>query len=328
MIAKLTGIDQCCFLSLQCSQSTGMNLSWLDDFLALAATGNFSRAAHDRHVTQPAFGRRVRALEEWLGTELFDRSTQPVRLTETGVWFQGIAQGLVAQVARIPGEARAVAEASSSSLRFAATHALSFTFMPGWLRRLDTHMMGGAIQLESDMVHRCEALITQSKVQFVICHSHSLVPGRLHADGYPSVQIGADVLIPVSAVGADGRPLHSLKSSAAPVALLAYSAESGLSQILRAALDDQLDKIPSQTPFTAHLASVLRTIALDGRGIAWLPKSLIDQDLATNRLAPAASDEWSVDLEIRLFRDRTPMGRAAEALWDVVSQPGAQTPSP
>ena len=51
-----------------------LNLSWLDDFMALAASGNFSRAAEERHMTQPAFSRRVRALEEWLGVDLFDRS--------------------------------------------------------------------------------------------------------------------------------------------------------------------------------------------------------------------------------------------------------------
>ena len=65
-----------------------MNLSWVEDFMALAATGNFSRAAEERHMTQPAFSRRIRALEEWLGAELFDRSSQPARLTEVGEWFR------------------------------------------------------------------------------------------------------------------------------------------------------------------------------------------------------------------------------------------------
>ena len=61
-----------------------MNLIWLEDFLALAATGNFSRAAEERHSSQPAFSRRIRGLEEWVGADLFDRSTQPARLTEVG----------------------------------------------------------------------------------------------------------------------------------------------------------------------------------------------------------------------------------------------------
>ena len=299
-----------------------MNLSWLDDFLTLAATGNFSRAAEERHMTQPAFGRRVRALEEWLGTELFDRRSQPVRLTATGEWFHRVAHDLLAQVARVPGEARAIAEASSNRLRFAATHALSFTFMPGWLRSLEAHTMGGTIQLESDMLQRCEALIAQSKVQFVVCHVHAQAPGRLHAEAYPSVQVGRDILLPVTAAGQDGHPLHLLKSGASAVSLLTYSAESGLGRILHEIRYGALEKMARQTPFTAHLASVLRTMVLDGRGIAWLPKSLIAEDLASRRLVPAASQEWSVDLEIRLYRDRAPLGHAAEAFWQVVRQTG------
>jgi DNA-binding transcriptional LysR family regulator len=306
------------FLLFDAFKALSMNLSWLDDFLALAASGNFSRAADERHMTQPAFGRRIKALEAWLGTELFDRSSQPVRLTATGAWFDGVAQDLLAQVARVPGEARAVAESHASSLRFAATHALSFTFMPGWLRSLEAHTMGGTIQLESDMLERCEALLEQSKVQFVLCHAHPQAPGRLQAQAFPSVRIGADVLIPVTGLDAKGLPRHLLQSGAAPVSVLSYSAESGMGRILRATRPARWEKIATQTPFTAHLASVLRTMALDGRGIAWLPLSLIAEDLAGKRLLPAATPDWNVAVEIRLFRDRTPMGRAAEALWQLV----------
>src|SRR5678810_779562 len=133
-----------------------MNLSWLDDFLALVATGNFSRAADERHMTQPAFSRRIRALEEWLGAELFDRSSQPARLTATGEWFRGAAENLLARVSRLPGEARVVAESHATTLRFAATHALSFTFMPGWLRSLESSTEIGPVTLASDVFARCE----------------------------------------------------------------------------------------------------------------------------------------------------------------------------
>ena len=71
-----------------------MNLSWLEDFLALAATGSFSRAAAARHLTQPAFSRRIRALEEWLGAELFDRSAQPARCTEAGSWSSALMDAI------------------------------------------------------------------------------------------------------------------------------------------------------------------------------------------------------------------------------------------
>ena len=61
-----------------------MELVWLEDFNALAESGNFSRAADLRHVTQPAFSRRIRALESWVGVELFERSAQGAVLTEAG----------------------------------------------------------------------------------------------------------------------------------------------------------------------------------------------------------------------------------------------------
>ena len=52
------------FFSYDAYKASFMNLSWLDDFLTLAAVGNFSRAAAERHMTQPAFSRRIMALEE------------------------------------------------------------------------------------------------------------------------------------------------------------------------------------------------------------------------------------------------------------------------
>ena len=66
---------------------------------------------------------------------------------------------------------------------------------------------------------------------------------------------------------------------------------------------------------TAHLASVLRTMALDGRGIAWLPRTLIDEDIAAGTLVPAGGEEWVVPLQVRLYRGREPMGTAVEAFW-------------
>jgi DNA-binding transcriptional LysR family regulator len=41
-----------------------VQLEWLEDFIELARTRSLSRAAENRCGTHPAFGRRIRALEE------------------------------------------------------------------------------------------------------------------------------------------------------------------------------------------------------------------------------------------------------------------------
>jgi DNA-binding transcriptional LysR family regulator len=71
--------------------------------------------------------------------------------------------------------------------------------------------------------------------------------------------------------------------------------------------------------FTAHLAVVLKTMALEGRGIAWLPQSLIREELGDGRLLAAGGRDWQIPVEIRLFRRREPEAAAAEAFWEIVS---------
>ena len=61
-----------------------METKWLEDFISLAETHNFSRSAALRHVTQPAFSRRIQSLENWLGIDLVDRTSYPTRLTPAG----------------------------------------------------------------------------------------------------------------------------------------------------------------------------------------------------------------------------------------------------
>lgn len=307
------------FFGFDAYKASFMNLSWLDDFLTLAAVGNFSCAAAERHMTQPAFSRRIRALEEWLGVVLIDRTTHPAVLTETGEWFRSVAQELLSRVAQIPDEARAVADATSATLRIASTHALSFTFLPSWLRSLESRIAIGPIQLVSDVLQHCEALMAQGRVQFLLCHSHDQVPMQPDSVHYRSAVVGSDLLIPVSAPDLDGKPKVVLNACAdRRAAVLAYSAESGIGRILRALRGAALEEIRAEVVFTAHLASVLRTMALDGRGIAWLPKTLIADDLAGGRLIAAGNESWSIATDIRLFRQQSKMHPAAERFWRAV----------
>lgn len=296
-----------------------MNLIWLEDFLALAATGNFSRAAEERHSSQPAFSRRIRGLEEWVGADLFDRSTQPARLTEVGEWFRDVAQDLLSRVARIPEDAKRVSEQSSVTLRLACTHALSLTFLPAWLRSLESALPPGPVQLMSDVLQRCEVLMQQGRAQFVLSHAHPKAHGLLEGDPYVSVDIGSDRLVPVSAPDSRGNARHSLVvASDAPASILRYSEESGLWRIIHAALGRRLAGRATRTMFTAHLASVLRSMVIDGRGLGWLPETLVADDLEDGRLVQAAPTDWSIPVKIRLYRERELVGRAAEGFWQSV----------
>ena len=64
-----------------------MNLRHLQFFVVLSEELSFSRAAERLHVAQPALSQQIRALEDRLGTQLIDRGSRPLRLTEAGSYL-------------------------------------------------------------------------------------------------------------------------------------------------------------------------------------------------------------------------------------------------
>ncbi|KZD06342.1 LysR family transcriptional regulator [Oceanibaculum pacificum] len=288
-----------------------MELSWLDDFQALVETGNFNRAAEARLLTQPAFSRRIRALEDWIGAPLFDRSTHRIGLTPAGAAFRPLAEDIARRLAHSREAVRQAAGAAATTLKFAATHALSLTFFPTWLRALEEKGHVGPIQLTSDTMRGCEQAMRQGEAQFLLCHHHPAVPTPLEATHFRSVAVGRDRLLPVSLPGR-----HIMPGTAdAPLPLLSYTPESALGWIVQAALSGREDRPHLETVFTAHLATVLLAMVRDGRGIAWLPRSLIERELESGSLARAGDEAWDVEVDIHLFRTRARLGPAAEAFW-------------
>jgi len=116
-----------------------MELKWLEDFLSLAATGNFSRSAALRHVTQPAFSRRIKALEQWVGADLIDRSSYPTTLTQEGVAFREIAEESLRLLMGARDEFRGAQYRNQLSISFTALHTLATQFYPNWLANLAPH---------------------------------------------------------------------------------------------------------------------------------------------------------------------------------------------
>ncbi len=294
-----------------------LDLHWLDDFVVLAETCNFSRAAQARAVAQPALSRHIRALEEWVGVDLIDRSGHPVELTAAGKSFLPHAHVLLAglQAARI--KAKAAFDQESASLRFACTHALSLTFFPRWLASLETQLRLGPVQTMSDSFQGCVDLMNQRLVQFLLCYGHAQVPSQLDDEQFGMVSLGEDVLLPVSASTTSGSALFRLGNPGV-IPVLEYSDASALGRILKASQGAKKHSNVSVV-FTAHNSFLLKTMALQGRGIAWLPRTLVAEELRAGSLCLAADESAQVPIEIRLYRQKSSMSAAAEALWKVHS---------
>ncbi len=296
-----------------------MDLAWLEDFTALASNGNFSRAANLRNVTQPAFSRRIRMLEEWVGTTLFDRSVQPVTLTEAGEEFRSHAEEITAQLKEARRTSMAAGERSLKALSFAATHVLSLNFFPRWLAAMGPADPTTTVNLASGNTSHCEQSLLQGEAHFLVCHcGKNMRFARISDDTHESKVLKRDRLVPMARADLNGEPLHHLDRPIDSTPVLLYRPTGGLGRVLRSAID--VDNLPSrlQVVGESHMALLLAMV-LEGRGIAWLPESFIEVSPERDSLAVAGLEDWFVDADIRIYRNRERLGRTAESFWDSVA---------
>jgi DNA-binding transcriptional LysR family regulator len=297
-----------------------MDLTWLEDFLALAEHKTFARAADSRHVTQPAFSRRIQALEEWTGTRLFVRTPQGTSLTPAGAFLRTHAEDLTRNIYRLRRETLEVAGREASVISIAATHALSFVFFPGWIRSHPGFATLGPLNLISDTMEACEQIMSRGGAEFMLCHYHRDAMPRLEASQFTTMVVGRDVLLPLCAPHGDGTPEWPLPGNpSSPSRVLSYRPQSGLGRIVSAVLEKNWPTLSLQKMLTAQLAATLLTMARQGDGIAWLPQTLAHDDIEAGRLVDPGYGRYSIEVEIRLIRPLRRQARTAEAFWNSIA---------
>src|SRR5882724_5199606 len=75
-----------------------MELNQLRSVVAVAETGNFTRAAERTHVTQPSLSQQILNLEREVGHKLFHRLGRKAVLTEAGTAFLERARRILFEV--------------------------------------------------------------------------------------------------------------------------------------------------------------------------------------------------------------------------------------
>lgn len=295
-----------------------MDSAWLMDFVELAKSGNFSRAAELRNVTQPAFSRRIRMLEDWAGATLIDRSSHPAELTDAGRQFLDYATEILDRINKARQVVQEIEQSSKATLRFATTQVLSLNFFPKWLKTITGKFKIDSIHLTSGGLEPCEYDMLQGRAQFLLCHHYDGMTFRLPADEFTWISILPDRLMPVVATDGDGKPLYCLDTGATDsIPLLAYEKQTGLGRIFGTVFDIENLK-PKLIPVaTSHLALLLGLV-LEGRGVAWVPASVVRTELANGSLVEAGGAHWSIPMEIRLFRPRDKLSVASETFWSYV----------
>lgn len=293
-----------------------MESRWLEDFLSLVDTRNFSRSAQARYTTQPAFSRRIKSLEEWVGVQLFNRTTQPVTLTPAGERFRPVAEDLLRRLYQGCEEARRIGDVSANTIRFAATHSLSLNFFPGWLRSIETKSHTMNTRLDTFQFNDCIQLLQRGECHFLITYTHPVIQMHLPPDHFTAKRVLRDKLVPVTLPDSAGQPIDRLPGDADdPVHYLGYSETSAIGRVVENLIAENADTLHLKRVFVSHMAAVLKVMSSEGRGLAWLPESHLTEEFARGTLVRAGDERWEIEVDVRIIRSRDPLPAAAEALW-------------
>lgn len=280
-----------------------MELKWLEDFVSLARTGNFSRSAGERHITQSAFSRRIQALETWLGVALIDRSTYPTSLTPAGREFRETAEEAVRMLHGSRAALQASVQPNKQTVAVAALHTLALSFFPRWFRQIEARTGPLGSRLLPDDFHTCIQAVVEGGYDFLLTFHHPSVPILLDPVQFPHRVVGADSLVAVRSPAAD-----------APLPLLSYSQNSFLGRVATFAQA----QAGGPAAVIAHtnenaMAEALKFMALEGHGLAWLPRSLVGLELTEGRLIALGE---AMPLEVRLYRNAGHRRAAVSAVWE------------
>ncbi|KAA0142916.1 MAG: LysR family transcriptional regulator [Gimesia chilikensis] len=143
-----------------------MEVDQLRYFLRVAERGNFTRAAEELNISQPALSRSIQKLEEELGQPVFERKTRSVALTDAGTLLQSRAQQILALIEDTKAEISD--DGRSGQIRIGAIPTIAPFFLPDLLRQFSTEFPAASIIVQEDTTDHLLKRCTQGEIDLAI----------------------------------------------------------------------------------------------------------------------------------------------------------------
>lgn len=279
-----------------------MDLNWLEDVLALLEEGNLTRAAERRNITQPAFSRRIRSFEDWLGADILERRANRIEISEALSSSEGEIRALVARLREMRSEI-ANHESTRTTVAIAVQHAPVISTFPDMALRAKATFPGFSFRLRAGNLHDCVTTFLRGDASMLLCYeaegSRPLEFGASVRRGY----WGSDYLVPV--IG--GALRYSVRDNGAvreDLPAVVYPEDSYFGEVLRRG-----ERRFGTSSFSANPVCVtafsngIRELVLRGLGVGWVPFSMVHREVASGELISLVNHLGKEPLKVAVFAD-------------------------
>lgn len=251
-------------------------------------------------------------LEAALGLQLVNRSRTPIELTEAGQLFLVTARTVVDQLSEILRHLHHLEGGQGEVVQVAAAHSLASGFFPRWVAQLRNDGLNIATRLVATNVGDAVHALREGGCDLMLAFYDPDAALQMDAEIFPSLHMGNTEMLPVCAVDAEGKPLFDLEGEGS-VPLLAYTAGAFLGRSVNLLLRQR--NLRYTTVYETAMADSLKSMALEGMGIAWVPRLSMRGELERGELAVCGGSQWHVPLEIRLYRCALVRKANVRLLW-------------
>jgi LysR family transcriptional regulator, hypochlorite-specific transcription factor HypT len=161
-------------------------------------------------------------------------------------------------------------------------------------------------------VHDTVTALVSGNADLLICFHTAEQPIHLSSQ-YERVVIGEENLRPYVAASLFANVQKQFPGTQrSPLSLLMYSSGAYLGRMVELIIESARPRLIGRCVFEADMADVLRNLAVEGRGVAWLP------DCSAQGAPPGSLvslEGWSQQLSVVAYRDRQSRNKKVERLW-------------
>ncbi|MDD2767687.1 MAG: LysR family transcriptional regulator [Methylococcus sp.] len=145
-----------------------LELRHLQTLLALVETGTLSKAAARVFLTQSAISHQIKQLEEHYGVTLFERKTQPLRLSPAGQRLHSLAETVMKAVREAERDIARIAQGNSGQLRIAVECHTCFDWLMPAMDQFREHWPEIELDLVSGFHVDPLALLREDRAELVV----------------------------------------------------------------------------------------------------------------------------------------------------------------
>lgn len=243
-------------------------------FLALAETLHYGRAAARLHMTQPPLTVAIQQLEARLGTPLFLRSRRSVALSPAGEALVEPVRQWLAAGQDLVERARASGRGELGRLRLGFVSTLGFGPLPAWLRSFRAAHPGLQVELREATGDVQQAALREGQLDCgFLLRARGIGPAELPGfDSLPVLDEPLLLALPEAHALAQAQALDPQAVAAEPLVIFPRSIAPSLHDAILAWTHRQ-----GHAPAIAQEAIQMQTIVnlvSAGLGLAWVPASI------------------------------------------------------